>query len=303
MMNKTVKIILIIAAIMVPVGIIIAFMGIYAGGKFGWSLKFSEGGTKVGTDAVLKEQALDDFEELRIDVSTADVTVIRGDKFSISYKTREGEEPEISQDGVTLTVKQPAMGFVMFDFGFSERLNEYTITVPESATPIDVDIKSSSGDLSIDRVNVTGRIISSTGDVDLNDTEGEMLEIETSAGDINVDKVKTGVCSFGSSTGDINMLRLFTEDMSCNTSTGDIDINNSEVGKIYIDSSTGEATLNLNGKPDAYSYDISSNTGDITINGNEAEKKYINDNGGKMKMQIHTSTGDIYVSVGDVASK
>lgn len=302
-MNKVVKIILIIAACMIPVGIIIAFIGISLGGKFGWSLRYSDGSTKVGTSAVEQEQALDDFEALKIDVSTADVTIIRGDKFSISYKTREGEEPKISQDGVTLTVKQPSAGFVMFDFGVSKGMNAYTITVPESATPIDVDIKTSSGDLTVDRVNVTGRIESSTGDVDLNDTEGTMLEIKTSTGDVNGDKVKTGVCSFGSSTGDINMLRLFAEDVSCETSTGDIDINNSEVGKLYINSSTGEASIGLNGKPDAYSYDISSNTGDITINGEEFEKKYINDNGGDMKIQVHTSTGDIDVSVGDVASK
>ncbi|MBQ6575057.1 MAG: DUF4097 family beta strand repeat protein [Lachnospiraceae bacterium] len=297
MMNKTVKIILIVAACMIPAGAIIAGIGIASGGRAGWSLGFSENGTSVNAGHVEETVELDDFENMELEISTMDVTIKRGDSYSVSYRTRKGDEPVIENDGLTLKIRQPNKIFVMFDFGGLGVDDGYTITVPEEAVPIGIDASISTGDLTVDRVNLSGRIKTSSGDIMISDTEGEMLEIESSTGDINGDKIKVGALSIGSSTGDINILRLFAQDFTSHTSTGDLNINNSELGKASIDTSTGDIELSLNGSPDDYSYIVDTSTGDIHVNGDHTEKHYEKENGSKESISIHTSTGDVDVTV------
>ena len=294
MMNKTVKIILITAICLIPVGAIIAGIGLARGGRAGWSLSFSGDGANVNSEHVKDTVELQPFEDMELDISTMDVTIRRGDGYSIAYSAKKGEEPDIEQNGTTLKIKQPNL-FVVFGFGGFED-ESYIVTVPEGAV-IGIDADISTGDLTVDRVNISGRIKTSSGDLMLNDTEGEMLEIETSTGDLQFDKVKAGAISLGSSTGDMNILRMFTDDLTCHTSTGDIDINNSEIGNAAIDSSTGDVSLSLNGDPNAYSYIVDTSTGDIHVNGEHSEKSYKKENGTKGEISVHTSTGDVDIEV------
>lgn len=297
MMNKTVKIILIIAACLIPVGVIITCIGIASGGRPGWSLGFSENGASVNAGHIEETIELDDFENMELEISTMDVTITQGDKYSITYRARKGDEPVIDNDGLTVKIRQPQNVFVMFDFGGFGVDEGYTITVPGGTVPIGIDAKISTGDLTVDRVNLSGRITTSSGDIMLNDTEGEMLEIESSTGDINGDKIKVGAISIGSSTGDINILRLFAEEFTSHTSTGDLNINNSELGKATIDTSTGDIAVSLNGNPDDYSYIVDTSTGDIHVNGEHTEKHYEKENGSEGSISVHTSTGDVDVTV------
>ena len=295
-MNKTVKIILIIAACMIPVGLIAVALGVKFGGHTSWSLDLSNGSYSFASDIVSETVELKDFDALDVTVSTADVNIMRGDSYKIEYKVRKGKEPSITQENGKLTVQQPSMGFVMFNFGFTEGENTYTIYVPEDSKQIDLNVKASTGDVMLDRIKVSGRIDASTSDVLLNDIEGDELSVSVSAGDIDGDKVKVSDVRFEGSTSDIEMLRLFSDDVYCHTSTGDIDINDSAISNLKTEASTGDVTIQLNDKADDYSYDIKVSTGDIVINGEECEKSYSKDNGTDKKIDIKTSTGDIHVS-------
>ena len=296
-MNKTAKIILIIAICAIPVGIIFTVIGVSLGGKIGWSLNLSEGKIMVSSDTVTKTEDLDDFDALDLEISTADVNIMRGDAYRIEYKTREGKEPVITQENGKLSIKQPAMGFEMFHFGFGDDGNTYTITIPENSKEIDLNAKISTGDLMLDRIKVSGVIDASTSDILLNDIEGKELAATVSSGDIDGDKVKVSKVTFKGSTSDINMLRLYSDDVYTHTSTGDIDINDSAVSNLRSETSTGDVTIQLNGKEDDYSYDFKVSTGDIVVNGTEYEKNYTKDNGSDRKIDINTSTGDINVTV------
>lgn len=296
-MNKTAKIILIIAICMIPAGILVTMLGVSMGGKIGWSLNLSEGKITVSSDAVTKTEDLDDFDSLELEISTADVNIMRGDAYRIEYKTQEGKEPVITQENGKLTIRQPSMGFVMFNFGFANEGNEYTITVPDSGKQIDLNAKISTGDLMLDRIKVSGRVDASTSDVLLNDIDGDELSVTVSAGDINGDKVRVSDINLNGSTSDIEMLRLMSDKVYAHTSTGDIDINDSAIPDLSCDTSTGDVTVQMNAKPEDYSYDLNVSTGDIVVNGVECEKSYIKDNRTGKKIGIKTSTGDIDVTV------
>lgn len=295
-MNGKVKIILIIAACMIPAGIIVAMLGVSFGGNPSWSLGFTEGKVAFSTEYVSNTVDIDEFDTLSIETSTADINIVRGSKYQIEYKTREGKEPVITQENGRLTVKQPSMGFVMFDLGFVQDNNTYTITVPEDSDEIALDLKSSTGDVFLDRLKVSGRIVSSSADVQLNDIEGESLDINVSSGDIEGDKVKIGKIRLEGSTSDIEILRLESDDVFCHTSTGDIEINDSAVSNIKCEASTGDVVLALNGNESDYSYNISVSTGDITVNSREYNKEYVEERNSGNTIDIKTSTGDVDVN-------
>ncbi len=290
-MNKTVKIILIIAACLIPIGALITFLGLRAGATKGWSVAFNGNGNTVRTDVVDKKVDLDEFDKLQLEISSADVVVTTGDAFTISYKTREGEEPVVTQESGSLTVKQPSKGFVMFDFGFGEGLDNYVITIPDGKTA-DLTAHISSGDLTFDRVGISGSITSSSGDVMLNDVEGDDLTVKTSSGEIYGDKVKVGKCDFSSSSGDIALLRVNTDAINCITSSGDISLFNSEAGDISCKASSGEISMGLNSAEADHSYDIHTSSGDIVLNGVEYEKNFSKE-AGAGKISLETSSGDI----------
>ena len=296
-MNRTVKTILIIAACLIPIGIIATFIGLRFGGQAGWSLDLNDGSLSFANDMVTEAVDLKDFDSLDLKVSTADVNIVRGDSYKIEYKVRKGKEPKIKQEGGKLTIEQPPMGFVMFNFGLHEGENTFIIYVPESSGQITLNAKASTGDIMLDRIRVSGKIEASTSDILLNDIEGDELEVNISSGDIDGDKVKIAKTRFEGSTSDISILRLFSDDVYCHASTGDIDINDSAVSNLKADTSTGDVNIQLNGKPDDYSYNIKVSTGDIVVNGEEVEKSIQKDNGSDRKIEISTSTGDVDVEV------
>lgn len=296
-MNRTVKIILITAAILAPAGVIIALLGIYFGGRSGWSMQVKDGKSVVSAGIIDETVELDAFEGLDLEVSSADVNIMRGDSYAIQYKTRDNEVPEITQEGGTLKVRQPSGGFVMFDFGFTEDVNNYTIMIPEGDAPLDLTAKSSSGDIMLDRISVSGTVRASSGDILLNDIAGDTLEIATSSGEIEGDKVKYSSIGFEASSGDISMLRLFSDDVNCKTSSGDIELYDSEAKNIKGSASSGEITLELNGNAGDYSYRIETTSGDIKVNGREYEKDYASESGKDGRIDLSATSGDVEVTV------
>lgn len=295
-MSKVLKIILIILACLIPVGIIIFALGVFMGGKAGWSLELGKGGRAFSSEISEEAQDLDEFDYLEVDVSSVDVYIMQGDSFKIGYKTRAGHEPEISREGRNLTVRQPSKGFVIFDFGFSQDLDVYTITVPEGKS-IKVLARSSSGDIEIDSLNVYASIDTSSGDILFNDTEGERLEATTSSGEIEGDKVKNKNCVFTTSSGDIGMLRMFSDELQCRASSGDIGINNSEISRISCATSSGEVEMDLQGQSEDYSWDIRTSSGDIVVNGVEHKKEYTSGGSTVKSISAETSSGDIDVTM------
>ncbi len=246
---------------------------------------------------VAEKVDLDDFDTLEVNMSSYDLTVSLGSEYRIEYTAEEGREPKIEQKGGKLTVKQPSKFGSWFGFGIKPD-GQYTITVPEDGK-FSFDIRSSSGDITLDRVNATGKIKASSGEVMLNDVEGDLIEVETSSGEIDCDKIKAGAVSFGASSGDIELLRIFADDISAETSSGDIELNNSTGKSVMCESSSGKIEIQLNGDPDGYSYYVDTSSGDAKVNGEKVKKEYVKDDGKDGKVAVRTSSGDIEIEVSE----
>ena len=274
-MSRPLRNILIVAAALIPIGITLTILGFVFGGKTGWSFAFENGKGNVRTEVMTETVDLREFDSLEVDVASVDVSVISGDSYTVEYKTRKGEEPEITEKNGKLVVKQPPKGMVMFDFSMGTDMDHYVITVPKE---IKIDLVASSGDIEIDGVEVSGDIKASSGDISLKDLKADKLDIKTSSGKITLSGIKS-------------------EKLKCNSSSGDIMITGSEADKVECEASSGEVTVELEGDEDDYSYDIDASSGSRMVNGTEYEDDFRSDAGGDKEIKVKTSSGDIEVSV------
>ncbi|MCR5688472.1 MAG: DUF4097 domain-containing protein [Lachnospiraceae bacterium] len=296
-MNRTVRNILIAAAVLLPAGIIITMLGIFFGGRSQWGINYEnmsyedDGG--LASDTVV----LSDFDTLELDVSSIDVIILRGDSYSLSYRTEKNKVPEITEENGTLTVKQPSTGFISFGFTTGYVENSYTITVPESAGVISVNIDSSSGEIMAESVKLAGTINTSSGEVVMNDVEGDDISVTTSSGEIVADKLRMGKGKFTCSSGDISLLHSSADEISCTTSSGEMVISDSEAGSVSCTASSGDVAIGLIGDESEYSYDIKTSSGDIFVNGTESEKQYVKEGTGDKRITVKTSSGEVGVNV------
>lgn len=296
-MNRIAKIVLIVAVCLIPLGIMVAVFGVFLGGKMSWRYEFGKGVSTSSSEMVSDIVDLKEFDTLEIDVSSVDVSIVEGDSYRLEYRTEKEKEPVITEKGGKLTVTQPSTGISFFNFEINPEDDTYTIMVPQGSKVINVKAEVSSGEITIDRVNMSGRIEASSGDILINDIEGEKLEVKTSSGKIACDKVRASETYFEASSGDIELLRINNDKLTCETSSGDIAINDSEAESVDCNASSGEVSMELNGNADDYSYDIDASSGDIKVNGQETEDRFVKEAAGNGKIKIKTSSGDIEVSI------
>ncbi len=240
---------------------------------------------------------LEEFEDLEVDMSSYDVMISRGSAYGIEYVAEKGREPKVTQNDGKLEVKQPSKPLFSFGVKLGKGDAYYKILVPSDAGEISLKVKSSSGDVTLDRIPLSGEVKTSSGDILLNDIEGSMLAAETSSGNIDADKVKAKVLSGGTSSGEVQLFRIEADDITCNTSSGDISINNSEAVTVTCHAASGEVEIELNGDPDDYSYYADTSSGDIKVNGTSAKKEFVKENNKGGKIAVDTSSGDIEIEV------
>ena len=197
-----------------------------------------------------------------------------------------------------------------------------------------LDIDKSSGDFTIEGLDVKGKIHSSAGEVVIKDSEnGEDLFIHISAGEIQIsdssftkfekkqsagnsiftnfkakeyiDKISAGSNSFTncelgnldvhSSSGDTRISDSKLGDCKMENSAGDFVVENSEVGSVEAKISAGSITLNILGNKNDYNYDLDSSAGDIEIDGSHS-KDFKEDNGSSKTIKGKLSAGDFTVN-------
>ena len=239
---------------------------------------------------------LDEFDELDIDVSSYDVLLKRGDKFSVEYKATKSRVPVVTQKDKKVSITQPTKISININAGLATEDTGYTVTVPDDRI-IKLDVESVSGDIMTDHINVTGEVDTISGDVLITDTQGGKLEIETTSGEIGTDKISNEKSIFLSTSGNISLMRINSDDISCDTTSGDITVNNSEATDITCTSTSGEVDIELNGDPDDFSYDIKTTSGDITVNDENVEEEYKKDNDKGGRIVVSTMSSDIVVNV------
>ena len=313
-MSKTERIILIVALAMIPVGIIIAFLGFRFGGRASWSVNLADSQVNSSTEIVESSVDLEEFDSLTVDVSSMDVNLIPGDSYQLHYRVMEGNEPILNTRGGELSISQPKRAnFMVFNFESPDEY--YELTVPEGTKIYPLDFKTASGHATIEGVPVSGKIRLMSGDLNIKGFDTTDLNLELSSGEVTFDQINLNNMNVKMSSGEFYMNDSTMQRLSLEASSGDYEINNVKADEITgiltsgeltmkdvktdkIDAkmTSGELTMDLIGNADDYDYTISLTSGDIEINGEEMEHKYVKDTGSDKKINVKATSGDVEIN-------
>lgn len=155
-------------------------------------------------------------------------------------------------DRLIVEVKRPDRGW------FTNRRASFdvVVTAPER---LDLNVATSSGDVSFGEITGTGEIASSSGDVEFGthrgaltittssgDVEGERVEgrfeASTSSGDVSVDRISGPAVAFSASSGDFEAGLVEAERFTASTSSGDISVG-TLLGSAELRSSSGDVEI------------------------------------------------------------
>lgn len=201
-------------------------------------------------------ETLDSFDNLKLDISVADLTVTSGDSYSISYDTnRASLIPKYNVNNGTLTVTQKSK----HNSFWGSTHCSITITVPESTV--------------LNNLTADG----SVGDVLFSEIQTQKSTLDFSVGDIDLENSALGNCTLDTSTGDIDVKDCTFENMEIDTSVGDVDVSVSQDLTSYdmtLDTGVGEVTVNGSSHKDHYessgdssnTFIVDNSTGDISVN-------------------------------------
>lgn len=283
-----------IAGIVLAVGLIILGIGYNRGAFTKSSFISSEDIFELDDEEMHKEMMLlDDFDELEIEMTTIDIRIEKGSQNQLYYSVKPGNEPIIGISDGKLKLSKDKSFNVMFHVGESEKL---VITVADGDKPLNVDAEVSTGSITVDGVNINGKLKATTGAIRVNSSKSEKLKVSVSTGSISLESMTVGKLYTSASTGKTTLRGVIADEYEQHSSTGSLSITESVVGSIDSEGTTGAVNIELKGKKTDYNYDIKTSTGSIDIGTDHANKKYEDDNDSDNDIRIQRSTGNVKIT-------
>jgi DUF4097 and DUF4098 domain-containing protein YvlB len=290
-MKTSKKIALIVAAVLLGCGVVLALAG-FAVLSFDLS--------KLKAEPLIENTHIirSEFDDIFVEVSTANVSIrLSGENPSNDCRVVCKERKEVYH---TAEVKDGVLQVRVVDNRkWYDHINifdeEMTVTVylPCNTEYSTLEIHTDTGDISVPMMALkyTKAIFkSNTGDVFTGTHATQILEARTDTGDIYVNGATGGAFAFVSNTGDIkvqvsNSLTTGAQ-MSVITDTGDVDLSLMNGYRMLIQTETGDIKMKKV-SVDENSY-IFSDSGDITLEDFESQM-----------ISIVTSTGDVELHAAD----
>ena len=237
--------------------------------------------------------SLESVSEMQIDMTSADITILRGEENALHYVMSESLVPEISQNSGKLTVIQPKHTGIKFG---SSTKNRVEITLDQKTIDT-LNISLTSGDIEIDGFSIDGSISTTSGDICVkNAEEGGTLELEATSGDITLKDSTFRRITKDQSSGETEMDHVTADSVQLEATSGDLTVRRSKIGNAELECTSGDIRLELIGSEEDYNYDCSCTSGSVEIGGTKAGKKYQRDNHAPYSFHADATSGEIAVT-------
>ena len=185
-------------------------------------------------DVDASQKNLDAFSSINADLNVVDLTIQRGNTFSITCKASKKLTPEYKVENNCLTITQYAKAHNAFG---RNRKCSVTITVADTLT--DLKLHTNVGDVDLSGLNVLALDLrADVGDIDLENCTFTSMEITSNVGDVDLD-CKEDLSGYHIELG---------------TGVGDVNVNDTYCHRSY--SNQGDSSHSLT---------ISNDTGDISL--------------------------------------
>lgn len=228
-------------------------------------------GTTLSTGTV----SLPSFNTVKIDSKVMNLSIEKGDDYSIQCDSTEKLNPKYEIKDNTLIVSQKQK-IKIHNFMNTQKCSVH-ITIPEDTT--------------LELINVDG----ATGDINLSNLDVTTLKIDNSVGDVKMDDCKTDSIDIDTSTGDVKLNGCEANEINVDTSVGDTVLKDIIFEKLYVDGSVGDVKVSSPKDLSGYAYDLDTSIGDVSINGVSHKKEY-QQKGTGGKITVDNSTGDISIT-------
>ena len=228
-------------------------------------------GTTLSTGTV----SLPSFNTVKIDSKVMNLSIEKGDDYSIQCDTTKKLNPKYEIKDNTLIVSQKQK-IKIHNFMNTQKCSVH-ITIPEDTT--------------LELINVDG----ATGDINLSNLDVTTLKIDNSVGDVKMDDCKTDSIDIDTSTGDVKLNGCEANEINVDTSVGDTVLKDIIFEKLYVDGSVGDVKVSSPKDLSGYAYDLDTSIGDVSINGVSHKKEY-QQKGTGGKITVDNSTGDISIT-------
>ena len=228
-------------------------------------------GTTLSTGTV----SLPSFNTVKIDSKVMNLSIEKGDDYSIQCDSTEKLNPKYEIKDKTLIVSQKQK-IKVHNFMNTQKCSVH-ITIPEDTT--------------LELINVDG----ATGDINLSNLDVTTLKIDNSVGDVKMDDCKTDSIDVDTSTGDVKLNGCEANEINVDTSVGDTVIKDIIFEKLYVDGSVGDVKVSSPKDLSDYAYDLDTSIGEVSINGVSHKKEY-QQKGTAGKITVDNSTGDISIT-------
>ncbi len=319
-MNKFIKVSLIVAAVLLGVGLLFSAIGMFGAKR---EIKRLIKEEVITEEKIQKVTDLLNGEGLGLDISDKDINIQIGDgakELEINGEVFDDDKKQVSLDASTiqaleldlgvgsLTVEEKAQadGTVDLEFeGFGKckyfvedgtlyveafkglnvntqtgLVTEIEIKVPKDFGLKGLDAKVGAGLMNLDDLKV-----------------GE-LEAEVAAGELVVKRVAAGAVTVDIGAGAATIKDAIVKNLDVNVSMGECVFEGKVEGDLEAECAMGNIELVIDGKEDAYNYDVNCSAGTVRIGDYDyaalGASKEIN-NGAAQNMEVKCSMGQIMI--------
>lgn len=306
-MKTNIKRILTVSLILIIIGIIVCFMGCIS---MGFNFKRLDG-DKITTNT---HQVLDGFENISVDVNTADVEFVLSNETNCKVVCQERAklrhfvtvENKTLKIGAKIGVNDTRKWYEhiqLFSFGQTKvtvylpmaefkalniKTNTGDVVIPEAFTFNLVEINVDTGDVffaSSILDNGKVKISSDTGDVTVRNMTAGGVSVYTDTGDVELRAIKATNFEIKTDTGDVELDDVEAkESLFVKTSTGDVEFSSVNAPSITVNTNTGDVEGSVVRKMD---FDVQTQTGNKRVPTDGADGKCI----------VTTDTGDVNLRV------
>lgn len=264
-MKKVTKILTIIAACLIVVGIALSLIGKAMGGKHAYSIDLTSGlrnAYSSNVSAKVDKYALvtnaEDIKTIVVNVNVCNLSVnVDPNATGVTVQTTIDSQkitPSINDSGV-LEINSSLdssndIGFSLSDWRIKMNMDwnidddlVIEITVPSDELSL-LDISNKYGDISINGVNSEETdIVANCGDINLNGCEVSTLNLTNDYGTIGLSGTAVQVLSVNNKCGDISFTSCELESGSVTDDYGDISFTSTSSGLANITDSCGDISI------------------------------------------------------------
>lgn len=233
-------------------GIILTLIGFSMGGKFGIVRGINGYRIQDKRDKVVKQENLDKFNSIDINVDLDNIEVIKGDKYAIELEYyKDSNDIIYAVENGKLTVKEINHKAII-NFGFNLEITYepsfVKVYVPDEVNLKDLNVHSNNSDVKIKGVKGDAALVKCAyGDTTLEDMEVDSLNVEIGNGKLAIKNIKAKEIFTENKYGELYVEEVESEIfkniiVNGNTAFNNVNVNNSfkienDYGDVNIKSS------------------------------------------------------------------